>query len=860
MKRVALKGLAWRKVRAALTALAIVLGVAMVSGSFVLTDTMKKAADNLKAESYAGIDGVVTGAETFHDENSSQKTPSIPETLVAKVRRVPGVATAAASVLDQAKLVNAKGNVIGQAPNFGVGIDANAPGAERVNPLTLASGRWATRPGEVAIDAGTAKRGHLRVGDSVGVVATGALRRFTIVGLVKWGSLDSLGAATVAAFDLRTSQRLFDKRGAVDMISFAAGAGVAPADARVAVAAALAGTPTTVRTAQKADPFDFASLEGFVKFIKVFLLAFGGIALFVGAFIIFNTFSITVAQRAREFALLRTIGASRQQVLRSIVLEALVIGLAATAAGIGLGLVIAKVLNAALRLAQIDLPQAGLVFSPRAALVSLLVGVVVTVAASLVPAVRATRVPPVAVLREGATFPKSRLSPVTPFVALAAIGSGFAALVWGMFSHGGGTAVHVLSAGLGTLAMFVGLALLAPKLVRPIAWAVGAPAARFGGAPGRLARENATRNPGRTAVTASALMIGLALVTFVTVLAQGIRSSWGSTIRKQVSADYVLTASSDWDSFSPSAAAALARTPGVEAVSSVRSSTVDLGDGLETISGVDPATVGRFFHFSWVKGSNATLRTLGDDGVIVLSRFAKTHHLHVGSSLVVTSPDGSVANLTVRGIHKPAGLDSLLQPIAVSNRAYATLFPRPRNAMAFVATRRDVPRSELERVLLRYPDVQLHTESEFVTSQNAWLDKILKLLYVLLGLSVLVSFFGIVNTLVLSIVERTREFGALRAVGMTRRQMRSMVRHESVITALIGAVMGIALGIGLAALVIRRLSDYSVSTGGDGMHLAFPIGSLVIFALVAVVAGVAAAALPARRAGRLNVLAALQYE
>ena len=317
-----------------------------------------------------------------------------------------------------------------------------------------------------------------------------------------------------------------------------------------------------MRTAQEADTFDFASLEGFVKFIKVFLLAFGGIALFVGAFIIFNTFSITVAQRAREFALLRTIGASRRQVLRAVMLEALVISVAATAAGIGLGLLIARLLNAALKLAQIDLPQAGLVFSLRTALVSLLIGVVVTVAASLVPAVRATRVPPVALLREGAALPKSRLSPVTPFIALAA--------------------VHVLASGLGTVAMFVGLALLAPKLVRPIAWAVGAPAARFGGVPGRLARDNATRNPGRTAVTASALMIGLALVTFVTVLAHGIRSSWGSTIRKQVSADYVLTTSSDWDSFSPAAAAALARAPGVLAVSNVRSSTVDLGDSLES--------------------------------------------------------------------------------------------------------------------------------------------------------------------------------------------------------------------------------------------------------------------------------------
>jgi len=859
MRRVALKGLAWRKIRGILTALAIVLGVAMVSGAFVLTDTMKKAADSLQAESYAGIDGVVTGKETFHEDSSWQKTPSIAERYVARVRRVNEVGAAVGMVLDQAKLVDADENVIGQPPNFAVGIDAGRPGADRVNPLTLSSGRWASGSHEVVIDAGTAKSEDLTVGDSIGVVATGALRQYTIVGLAKWGNVDSLGAATMAAFDLRTAQRLFHKRAEVDMIFVAARTGTTPAEVRAAVGAELPAGEATVQTARDADPFDFKGLLSFVKFLKIFLLGFAGVALFVGAFIIFNTFSITVAQRAREFALLRTIGASRRQVLRSVVLEAFLIGLAATAAGAIVGIGIASVLGAALRLVQIDLPQAGLVFGLRTVLVCLLVGVVVTVAAGIIPAVRATRVPPVAVLREGATLPKSRLSPTTPFLAIGAIAAGFGALVWGMFSQGGSTALHVLGAGVGTVAMFVGVALIAPRLVRPIAWAVGAPSAWLGGAPGRLARDNATRNPGRTAVTASALMIGLALVVFVTVLAQGVRSSWGSTVRKQVSADYVLTTSSDFDSFSPGASAALARVPGVEAVSNVRSSTVKLGDTVTNVSGLDASTVGRFYHFTWVEGSNATLPRL-DGGAIVLSRFAKKQHLRVGDDFVIQSTDGSVVKLTVRAIHKPSGLDSLLSDIAISNRDFDSLVARPRNTYSFVATNENVSRAALERTLRPYPDVVLRTESEFVMSQNAWIDKVLRLLYVLLGLSVLVSFFGIVNTLVLSIVERTRELGALRAVGMTQRQVRRMVRHESVITALIGATMGIALGVGLAALVIRRLSEYSVSTGGDGMHLAIPVGSLLFFALVAAAAGIAAAALPARRAGRLNVLKALQYE
>jgi putative ABC transport system permease protein len=543
-----------------------------------------------------------------------------------------------------------------------------------------------------------------------------------------------------------------------------------------------------------------------------------------------------------------------------VVLEAFLIGLAATAAGAALGVLLAKLLNAVIKIVGIDLPQAGTVFALRTLLVSLLVGVVVTVVAGLIPAVRATRVPPVAVLREGATLPKSRVSRVTPFIAIGSIAGGFALLVFGMFGHGGAASLHVLASAVGTLAMFIGAALIAPRVVRPIALVVGAPAARFAGLPGRLARENATRNPGRTAVTASALMIGLALVTFVTVLAQGIRSSWGSTVRKQVSADYILTTTSGWDSFSPKAVAAIARAPGVRAVSSVRSAPVQVGDSRTAVSGLDETTVGRFFHFSWVKGSNATLAKLGDDGAVVLERFAKDHHLRIGEAFSVATPDGEVADLVVRGVHKPAGLDSLLGSVAISNRVYDTLFPHPRNTMAFVATGRDVDASKLQRALFAYPDVKLQTEPEFVKSQNAWVDKMLTLLYVLLGLSVLVSFFGIVNTLVLAIVERTRELGALRAVGMTRRQMRRMIRHESVITALIGATMGLALGVGLGALVIRRLSDYSVSTGGDGMHFSLPLVSLAVFALVAVVAGVVAAMLPARRASRLNVLQALQYE
>jgi putative ABC transport system permease protein len=859
MTTAALKGLSGRKLRAFLTAFAIVLGVAMVSGAFVLTDTMKKAADSLTAASYEGIDAVVTGKAAFDSDADWQRTPPVSDRLVARVQGVPEVDAAVGTVMDQAKLVNAKGKVIGQPPNFAVGIDAGDRGAQRLNPLDLSSGRWPIRTGEVVIDAGTAKRQHLSIGDTIGVVPRGRKLQFRIVGLVSWGDVQSLGTATVAGFDLSTAQRLFGKPHQVDQILTYGRPGVSAPEVRRAIGAMLPQN-TQVQTAKQADPFDFAGLQEFVKIIKIFLLGFGGVALFVGAFIIFNTFSITVAQRAREFALLRTIGASRRQVLGSVVVEAVVIGLAATAVGIGLGIGLAKGLNALMQAIQLDLPQAGTVFELRTVLVSLIVGVVVTVLAALVPAVRATRVAPVSILREGASVPRTRFGAFGPYLAAGATALGGAFVAYGMFADGIDGFVRVLAIGGGAVTLFLGVALLSPRLVRPLAHVLGWPAARLAGGAGRLARENSVRNPSRTAVTASALMIGLTLVTFVTVLGRGMRDTWGSTIDKQLSADYVLTTDSGWDSFSPGSATALVGRPGVEAVSAVRSGQALVDKSQVSVSGLDTATIDRFYRFHWKSGSNAVLRTLGRNGAIVDDDFAKHHHVAVGDRFRITTPERTSVTLVVRGISRPAGVDSLLGEVAVSTAAFDSTYPRARNAMAFVDTNDQASRPALERTLEPYADVKLQTQPEFVDNQNRWIGQMLALFYVLLGLSLIVSFFGIVNTLVLSTFERTRELGMLRAVGMTRRQVRRMVRHESVITALIGAALGIALGIGLAALVTARLSEFSQSEGGDGMAFSVPVGPLAVFAVVAVIAGILAAILPARRASRLNILEALQYE
>jgi putative ABC transport system permease protein len=586
------------------------------------------------------------------------------------------------------------------------------------------------------------------------------------------------------------------------------------------------------------------------------LLVFGGIALFVGAFVIFNTLSITVAQRTREFATLRTLGASRRQVLGSVVLESLVIGALASAIGLFAGLGLAAGLNALFTSLGVELPQTGTVLATRTVVVSLLLGVLITLFAGLFPALRATGVPPIAAVREGATLPRSRLAPFVPYIALATIALGVAALAAGMFAPGlDATSVLVLLA-LGCLVLFLGIALISSRLVKPLASILGWPARRTAGVAGRLARDNSIRNPGRTAVTAAALMIGVALVTFVAVLGEGLRGSVRDAVDRVVQADYVLTADDGTSPVTPNAAAALASAPGVRAVSGVRQDSARVLGSDTSVGGVDPATITELVRFDWTEGSDATFAELGATGAVLQSEFAADHDLRAGSSFSLETPQGKKVELTVEGIYTPPKFDPILAPISLSQTAFASFFERPQDVLAFVDVSGE-PSAErtrgLEQALRGFPAAELKTKSEFITSRQKEIRDTLDLLYVLLALSVVVSLFGMVNTLALSVFERTRELGLLRAVGMTRRQARRMIRHEGIITALIGATLGLPLGMFLAALVTLGLED-------EGVAFSVPTGTLVVFALIAVVAGVFAAIFPARRASRLNVLEALQYE
>jgi putative ABC transport system permease protein len=852
MIRVALKGLLGRKLRTALTAIAIVLGVAMVAGTFMLTDSIDKAFDSIFTEVRQGSNAVISGKTAFDLSGDSGSTaPTIEASILPKVLSLPDVEAAEGSVNGEAQLIgeNGKAIVYGGAPNLGFSI---ANGASRFNPLTLVKGSW-PKQGDVVIDESTANKEDFKLGQTVGVQAEGAARRLRISGLIRFGSVSTIGGATLAGFDLPTAQGLFDKRGRLDEIAVAAKPGVSD-DQLVGELQANLPATAQVKTAAQQARDDAAETNSFISFLRGFLLAFGGIALFVGSFVIANSLSITIAQRTREFATMRTVGASRQQVLTSILIEALIVGVLASLVGLAAGVGLAKALFALFDAVGFTLPNSGLILTRTAVVIALAAGILVTVVASLRPAFRATRVPPVAAVQEGATLPPSRFAFLRVPASILLTLLGFAALSWALFGPGLSTTSLLVWMGLGALMIFLGVALLAERLVRPLATWLGWPSTKFGGAAGSLARSNSQRNPQRTASTASALMIGLALVTLVAVLAAGIVSTFRSAVDDLwKNADYAVTAQNNFSPIPVSVAAAAAKAPGVDAVGSVRAGQAKAFGEVFGATAVDPPT-SRIFSIDWKTGSDAVLAQLGDDGAFVSDSFADDHHLKVGSTVPETFASGETKSFRVKGIFKPPTGGSPFGPVTISAKTWDRFNDQPKNLFSFVIMKggqTDANQAALDRQLNAFPNAKVQTRKKFVDNQISGLSSVLNILYVLLALSVLVSFFGIVNTLVLTVFERTREIGMLRAVGMTRRQVRRMIRHESVITSAIGGVLGILLGIALGALLVARV---------DFIDFTLPVGQLVVFAVAAIIVGVLAAIFPARRASRLNVLQALQYE
>ena len=844
MLRAALRSLLARKVRLLLTGLSVVLGVGFMAGTFVLTDTMTAAFNDLVDNQLSSIDVLVRSSNAFTAQTSSlEERDSMPESVLEDVAGVPGVARAVGDVIGYAQIVDpATGKVIG---TFGPPTAASS--WNDLNGFSMKPGGSApSGPEEVVIDAATAEGHDIAVGDRVQILFEGPPREFEVVGLAGYGEEDSLFGATWALFDLATAQDVLGRPAQLDSVSVVAVEGVSGIDLQRQIDEIL---PEGVEAVTAATVISEAQdqISTGLGFLRTAFLVFAFVALFVGAFIIFNTFAIIVAQRTRELALFRALGASGRQVMTSVLLEALVIGVVSSLLGVLVGIGIAILLKGALNATGFDIPTSGTVILARTFIVSILVGSVVTVVAALVPARRAARVAPIEALREAQDRPgrSLRFRIVSGAIVLAL---GIVPLLYGLF----GTPANGLQlVGIGVALIFVGVAMLTPLIARPVAGALGLPIRRTG-LPGKLGRENSMRNPRRTAATASALMIGLGLVVFVAVFGASAKASTTAILERTLTADFILT-SPTFAGFSTSAAEDMRAVPGVQTVSQIRQGEAKVEGGTAFISGLDPGTFPAVSEAGVIEGR---LEDLANPNTIaVFEDTAGDNGWSDGDTVAVEFPATGPVTLRIVAIYTENGL---IGDWAVSLDTYDANVANELDTFVLIGVEDGANiaavQSDLEEALAPYPNIEVQDQAAFREKYATFLNQVLNLITALLLFAVIIALFGVMNTLYLSIYERTRELGLLRAVGLTRRQTRSMVRWEAVIIAVMGALFGVVIGIAFGWAFQQALEPEGFS------ELGIPGGQLTIYVVLAAVLGVVFAVFPARRAAKLNVLEAIAYE
>ncbi len=853
MTKLALRGMAERKLRSALTAIAVLLGVAMISGTYVLTDGIRGSFKKINETANEGTDAVLSPKTEFN--SSFSQTEKLPASLVGRVRALPEVEKAAGALQAFGALV-VDGKPITQfgGPNLVFGTTP-----EPFDPTSPAEGRDPSAPGEIAVSRDLANQHGIEVGDRIGLETSHGTQPVTVVGLVDFGGSGSAAGYGFTMATPRDVQRWYGQRGQVGQISVAAKPGVSPEQLVSAIQAIVPPSVKVQTGQQNADEQAKQISNSINSFLGPALLAFAGAALLVGAFIIFNTFSISVAERTREFASLRTLGATRGQVLRSVAIEALTIGLIASVAGLFGGVAFAKGIGALFKAAGAGIPTGDLTLANRTIVVALAVGVGITMLAAVGPAMRATRIPPALALQEGMRMGPSRASRFAPYIAAVVTLGGLGLLLYGLFGSGP-AADKLLGMAGGAVLLFIGLALVAKYIVRPVAAVIGLPLERLSAVVGQLARENAQRNPARTALTAAALMVGLGLVVFVAVFTAGLKASIDGAINRLITAQIVVRAESGGFQPVPRRVQAIAsRVPGVATASGILYDQVEVNGKrsnllYDDLGGVEPSRIRAGYKFDWIHGSDATLGRLHGDNAVVEEQFAKAHHIGVGDSFKVVTPSGGRATLTAIGEYRDP---TILQGLMVDRRTLEGISEARDPFIILVSTRPGADptavQHQMEAALQRFPVAKVDSQQGFKDQVSKQTDQIVYLLYALLAMSVVISLFGIANSLFLSIHERTREFGLLRAIGATRRQVRRMVRYESAITAAIGGVLGIAVGILFGALITASLSEL-------GLSFRLPIGQLFIFFALAVIVGIVGAVLPARRGSRIDVMQAVHYE
>jgi len=845
MSSLTIKSIRANKARFFLTSIAIVLGVAFMAGTLVLTDTIKKSYDDVATNIYKDTDAVVRSDRQIHGNNDATEVRgTVDARVLDTVRATDGVAAAEGQITGNAVVVGHDGELLDANPNRAIPVALGWQDSPAFNPMTVVAGHAPTAPDEVVIDRASKRAGHFSVGEAIRVVGPSGVGSYHLAGIVTYGRADDAVGAQLVAFSQETAAHVLGMQGRYSSIEVAARPGVSQSQLVAHLQETLSGQALQVITGAAAAAEARDSTGASLQFMNMFLLMFAVVALVVGAFVIYNTFSITVAQRTRETALLRAIGAKRRQVMRSVRIEALLTGLFASAVGVVVGIGVAEGLRSVLEAFGLSLPSSSTVVQPSTIVISMAIGVIVTVIAATSPARKAAKVKPIEAMREASTD-RDRGSRRRSVIGAVATVIGAALVAQGLSGSGNPGGV-----GMGALVVFVGVAMLGPALARPFVRTYGFPIAHWRGMAGTLARENASRNPRRTSATASALMIGLALVVLITVFASSTRASLNDTIDTAMKGNYIVRTQFGMGGMSPDVARRIDALPETSAVTPLRYASAKTNGATKDVTGLEPATVEQTVYTDMHQGS---LEHLGLHDVGVLDKEAEQRGLTIGDTVTLDFPESGAQAMRVVAVY---GTDIPLGRYAISLDAFDANVAKHVDDDVVVAIAPGVSMSEarhaINGVLNDYPTAELLDREQFKSSVAADINRTLNLVYVLLAMALVIAFFGIANTLALSVFERTREFGLLRAVGMYRAQVRSTVRWEAVLIALLGATLGTAIGIGFSWALVQALTDQGID------HFTVPVQQVTIIVVLAALAAVVMAVIPARRASKLDVLEAIR--
>lgn len=843
MFRIALRGILGRKARLVLTSLAVILGTAFLTGTTVFSATINRTFDNLFQDVFRNIDSYVRSSQVIEGDFGAEERQRIPVELADIVSKVPGVAEAVGDIQAYARVIGKDGKPLGAdgngPPTFG---SVGQPFKGQL--WTITKGAYPKGGDQVALDEATAEKAGYALGDTVKVVAQAGSRTFRLVGIASYGAVRSPGGATFALFDLPTAMDFLTRPGFVDDILVVGDGSRSDRDLSSDIAAAIPATyKTEVLTGAQITKETQDQIGSALSFFSLFLTIFSLIALGVGAFVIYNVFSISAAQRERENALLRAIGASRGQVTRALLTESVVVGVTGSALGAGGGIGLAVGLSAMLRALGMDIPSEGLAVPSSAIVNTLVAGTFVTVLSALLPARRAGRVPPLAAMRASAVESNGR------FTRRTVIGSSIAVLgALVIAAVMAGAAGSLL--GVGVLLVFAGVIVLGPVIAVPVSRAIGAPLSRLRGVTGRMASGNSVRNPKRASRTAAPVLIGVALVTAVSALASSISGQIDSVISKQFTGDFVVSSNAvGFGGLSPQLARDVRALPEVDHVTGIGFTAVRVLDKGQYLTTLDPAEARYVFDPGFVTGGYDDLTA---DTVAVSQKYADQKSLKMGDTVAATFADGTPRTLRITAVYAE---DSLAGRFIISDKVVEGSTAQRFDFGVYISVHDGVSpddaRAALKKAVDSYGSGRLESKREYIDSRAGQVKQLLGLIYGLLFLSVIIATVGIVITLLLSVFERQRETGLLRAVGMTRSQVRSTVRWESVITSLLGAVSGIVLGTGLGWVIVAALRDQGLTS----FHL--PVGTALFILVMAFMVGVLAAVYPAWRATKVDVLAAL---